>query len=129
MNRQTVQSTLPAPAIPAHIIRGPAVSRDIRFALLPSLAPGARATVFATLEAMESSIHRRRDGQAIELSEIEDVETTHRSDISRVIEIWALDVGNDRDRLIGFAYLAEKGRAALEAALHKTRNAYAQVAA
>jgi hypothetical protein len=96
------------------------MSHDVRFAILTA-NPADKPKAFPDLEALARHIQRERGLQALELVEIEDLEIDGDTQNRRAVSVFALDAGNDRDRLIGHAYLDDKGRDVLQAALRRNR--------
>lgn len=96
------------------------MSHDVRFAILTA-NPADKPKAFPDLEALARHIQRERGLQALELVEIEDLEIDGDTQNRRAVSVFALDAGNDRDRLIGHAYLDGKGRDVLQAALRRNR--------
>jgi hypothetical protein len=93
---------------------------DVRFAILTA-NPADKPKAFPDLDALARHIQRERGLQALELVEVEDLEIENAPDALRAISVFALDAGNDRDRLIGHAYLDGQRREVLQAALRRNR--------
>lgn len=111
---------LPTPA-PCNLYRRRyRMSHDVRFAILTA-NPADKPKAFPDLEALARHIQRERGLQALELIEIEDLEIDGDTQNRRAVSVFALDAGNDRDRLIGHAYLDGQGMAVLQAALRRNR--------
>ncbi len=83
--------------------------------------PAAKPRVFPDLEALARHIQRERGLQALELVETEDLELQGDPRPRRAVTVFTLDAANDRDRLIGHAYLDGRGRETLQAALRRNR--------
>lgn len=96
------------------------MSHDVRFAILTA-NPADKPKAFPDIEALARHIQRERGLQALELVEIEDLEIDGDTQNRRAVSVFALDAGNDRDRLIGHAYLDGKVRDVLQAALRRNR--------
>lgn len=96
------------------------MSHDVRFAILTA-NPADKPKGFPDLDALARHIQRERGVQALELVEVEDLEIEGDADARRAVSVFALDAGNDRDRLIGHAYLDGQGREVLQAALRRNR--------
>ncbi|WP_438852629.1 hypothetical protein [Brevundimonas nasdae] len=96
------------------------MSHNVRFAILTA-NPANKPKAFPDLDAMARHIQRERGLQALELIEIEDLEIEGDISPRRAVSVFALDAGNDRDRLIGHAYLDGQGLAVLQAALRRHR--------
>lgn len=108
-------------AAPIRFRKGPAMSSDIRFALLPSLNTGAQIRAFSDLNALARAIHRARGAAPLDLNEVEDMEIAGRAEATRGVEIWTMNHGNDRDCFIGYAFLDNAGLEVLRAALRRNR--------
>lgn len=111
---------LPTPAPQNLYRRRYRMSHDVRFAILTA-NPADKPKAFPDIEALARHIQRERGLQALELVEIEDLEIDGDTQNRRAVSVFALDAGNDRDRLIGHAYLDGKGRDVLQAALRRNR--------
>lgn len=111
---------LPTPAPRNLYRRRYRMSHDVRFAILTA-NPADKPKAFPDVEALARHIQRERGLQALELVEIEDLEIDGDTQNRRAVSVFALDAGNDRDRLIGHAYLDGKGRDVLQAALRRNR--------
>ncbi len=111
---------LPTPA-PRNLYRRRfRMSHDVRFAILTA-NPADKPKAFPGLDALARHIQRERGLQALELVEIEDLEIEGDHEARRAVSVFTRDAGNDRDRLIGHAYLDGRGLDALEAALRRNR--------
>lgn len=115
-------------AAPIPFRKGPAMSSNIRYALLPSLNAGAQIKAFPDLNALARAIHRARGAAPLDLNEVEDMEIAGRAQATRGVEIWTMNEGNDRDRFLGFAFLDDGGLETLRAALRRNRPAADQAA-
>jgi hypothetical protein len=104
-----------------HLKRRPYMPHAVRYALLPELSPTAKPVVFPDLDSLARRIHRDRDGQTLDLTEIEDLELQGRPDATRGVAVWTLDAGNDRDRFLGFAWLDGGGLQLLQLGLRRAR--------
>ena len=111
---------LPTPAPRNLYRRRYRMSHDVRFAILTA-NPADKPKAFPDLEALARHIQRERGLQAVELIEVEDLEIDGDTQNRRAVSVFALDAGNDRDRLIGHAHLDGKGRDVLQAALRRNR--------
>lgn len=96
------------------------MSHDVRFAILTA-NPADKPKAFPDLEALARHIQRERGLQALELVETEDLEIQGDPQPRRAVTVFTLDGANDRDRLIGHAYLDGQGREVLQAALRRNR--------
>lgn len=104
---------------PLLIRKGPRMADDVRFALIPSFEPTAKPAVFADLNALARKIQRERGAQALDMTEIEDLELAGRPDAHRGVQIYTLDDGNGRDRFLGYAWLDGGGLETLKSALRR----------
>lgn len=111
---------LPVPPPFNRTARRPAMSSDIRFAILTA-NPLAKPIAFEDINALARHIQRERGMASLELAEVEDLELRDETEPRRGVSVYTLDAGNDRDRLIGHAYLDGHGREALQAALRRNR--------
>lgn len=101
------------------------------FAILPRIDATTRPIVFADLAGLAAHIQRARHGQGLDLVEIEDLHHQWRAEgggqgvdapegvPDRGVQVWTLDLGNNRDRLIGFAWLNGGGLERLRDAIRK----------
>lgn len=108
--------------LPLTTRKGPAMSNDIRFALLPTLNMGAKVKAFPDLDSLARAIHRARDNQPLDMNEIEDLEITTHPDATRAVEIYTLNDGHDRTGFVGYAYLDNQGLGTLKSALRRTQS-------
>lgn len=95
------------------------MSADIRFALIPRLDPTVKPVVFDDIDQLARAIQRRRDLRGLEMIDIEDLEIPGRPGPTPAVQLYALDAGNDRDELLGFAWIDGHGQEALRAALRR----------
>lgn len=98
----------------------PRMSEDVRFALLPA-NPHAKPVIFPDVDALARHIQRARGLQGLELVDVQDLEISGDTVDRPGVTVHTLDAGNDRDRLIGHAYLAGRGQDVLRAALQRNR--------
>lgn len=108
-----------APVI--RIRKGPAMSQDIRFALLPSLNMREQVRAFPDLNALARHIQRERGDNGLDLNEVEDMEIANRPQATRGVEVWTTNDANDRIRFVGYAYLDDQGLETLRSALRRNR--------
>lgn len=108
------------PSRPIPFRRRPTMSQDVRFALLKS-NPHAKPLVFPDVDALARHIQRERGTAAIDLEQVEDLEIGGDAGARPGVSVFTLDLGNDRDQLIGHAYLDGRGREHLQAALRRNR--------
>lgn len=102
--------------------RRPAMADAIRYAILTD-NPHAKPVAFPDIDALARHIHRGRGQRTIEFVDVEDLELQGDREPRPGITVYALDAGNDRDELIGHAYLDGRGQDALRAALRRNRPA------
>lgn len=98
----------------------PRMSDAIRFALLTDERL-AKPIVFPDIDALARHIERARNGQALEFAPLEDLEIAGDSTNRPGTSVFALDAGNDRDRLIGHAWIDGRGQDVLMAAMRRAR--------
>ena len=108
----------PATAIEAraHACR-PSLPADVRFALVTA-PPRAKPFAYATLAELARAIHRRRQGQAIQLFD-QPAHLALREDAVRGVRISLIDPIGERTTTLGWAYLAGAGRQTLQQALRQ----------
>lgn len=99
---------------------------DARFALFTKIDPVTKPRVFPDLDSLARAIEREREGAALELVDFEGFEFEGDDRGRLVVEVWALDAGNNRDRLIGRAWCDGRSQDALRSALRRARDAAAQ---
>ncbi len=76
---------------------------------------------FDTLAQLAARIERKRADRAIQLEEVENLEFQGDRRLHVGVQVWALDMANEKDELIGLAWLDGKGRSPLDAALRRVR--------
>ncbi|MGQ2989492.1 MAG: hypothetical protein ACT6RD_03485 [Brevundimonas sp.] len=84
-------------------------------------ASDANPSEFATLAQLAARIERKRADRAIQLEEVENLEFQGDRRLHVGVQVWALDMANEKDELIGLAWLDGKGRSPLDAALRRVR--------
>lgn len=105
------------------------------FALLERLDKTTRPTVFPDLDALAAHVQRRRNGQGLDMQEIEDLHNQWRIEgggvvngveidppegiRDRGVQIWTTMIDGGRDRCLGFAWLNGGGLEELKAALRR----------
>lgn len=92
-----------------------------RFALFRDLEPTTKPMVFDTLRDLALHIERRRDGRPLDLEDVEGVEFRGSPDLHLAVRVWTLDMANDRDACLGYAWLDDRGRETLDPALRAVR--------
>lgn len=96
------------------------VSPDVRFALLRA-DPQAKPLAFPDLNALARHVQRERGRQSIELVDIEDLMFAGDADMRAGVSVYALDMGGDRDRLIGHCWIDGLSQDALRRALGRNQ--------
>lgn len=94
---------------------------DARYALLPKIDNITKPKLFRTLGELCASIERERADKGLHLVEVEDIEFRDVSGLHRGVQVWSLDMANEKDRMIGYAWLNGAGRDTLEPALRQAR--------
>lgn len=100
------------------------------YALLRRLNAVTKPIIFPDANALAAYIERLRGGQGLELVEIEDLHFLWRAegggqgvDAPEVrdigIQVWTTDLGNNRDRCLGWAWLNGGGMEVLRAAMRR----------
>lgn len=100
------------------------------FALLPRMDAVTKPLVFPDLDALAAHIERQRGGQGLELVEVEDMHHQWRSEgggqgidapdaRDRGVQVWTLDLGQNRDRCLGWAWLNGGGLETLRDGLRR----------
>jgi len=108
----------PATAIEArdHACR-PNLPADVRFALVTA-PPPAKPFAYATLADLARAIHRRRQGQSIQLID-QPAHLALRDGAVPGVRIALVDPIGERTTTLGWAYLDGHGRPALQQALRQ----------
>ncbi|RZJ19095.1 MAG: hypothetical protein EON91_02560 [Brevundimonas sp.] len=106
-------------AAPITFRKGLRMADTVRFALLPRLDATVKPVVFPDIHALARKIQRERGLQALDMTEIEDLELAGRPDAHRGVQIYTLDDGNNRDRFLGYAWLDGGGLETLKSALRR----------
>lgn len=96
------------------------VSPDVRFALLRA-EPQAKPLAFPDIGALARHIQRERGTRSIELVDIEDLRFDGDANMRDGVSVYALDLGGDRDGLIGHCWLDGQGQDALRLALARNQ--------
>ncbi len=100
------------------------VSPDVRFALLranPQNQLQAKPLAFPDIGALARCIQRERAGRSIELVDIEDLRFDGDANMREGVSVYVLDLGGDRDGLIGHCWLDGQGQDALRHALARNQ--------
>lgn len=107
------------------------------YAFLTRIDATTKPTIFPDIHGLARHIERRRlaeqsDGsgdRAIQLEEVEDLQFAGQPGLHRGVQVWLLDLAQDRDRSLGYAWLNGDGRERLEPALRTARRDLGQRAA
>lgn len=109
-----------APAQPIHPVARSLIMADMpNYAFLPRIDAVTRPIVCADLMALARHIERKRNGQSFQLIEVEDIE--HDGRMHQGVKVMLLDMANEPEACLGFAWLRGSGRAVLEPALRAAR--------
>ncbi len=96
------------------------MSPDVRFALLRA-DPQAKPLAFPDIGALARHIQRERAGRSIELVDIEDLRFHGDANMREGVSVYVLDLGGDRDGLIGHCWLNGQGQDPLRHALARNQ--------
>jgi hypothetical protein len=92
-----------------------------RYAFLPRLDAVTKPTVFADLHHLARHIERKRLAESgdrgLQLEDVEDLQFAGEPGLHRGVQIWLLDMANDREASLGYAWLRGDGREVLERVL------------
>ncbi|MET4683714.1 hypothetical protein [Brevundimonas faecalis] len=105
-----------APAPKPRNRRSYPVPPEVRFALLRA-DPQAKPLAFPDIDALARHIQRERGSQGIEMVDVQDLLFDGDTDMREGVSVYALDMGGDRDRLIGHCWLDGRTQDALRAAI------------
>ena len=98
---------------------------DADFAFLTRINATTKPTVCASLLGLARHIERRRlalgGDRALQLEEVEDLQFANRPGLHRGVQVWLLDMANERETSLGYAWLKGEGRDRLEPALRTAR--------
>lgn len=109
-----------APVKPIHPVARSLIMADTpNYAFLPRTDAVIRPVACPDLMALARHIDRQSQGQNLQLIDVEDIEYAGR--LFSGVEILLLDMANEPDRTLGFAYLRDAGRTVLEPALRAAR--------
>ena len=93
----------------------------VPFAFAPTLTGPAKPRAFASVHHLARHIEASRNGQALELVDVEDIEIPGEPGVHRAVQIFTLLMDNGRDRCLGYAWLGGHGRERLEHPLRDAR--------
>lgn len=109
-----------APPKPIHPAARSLIMADTpNYAFLPRLDAVTRPVLCPDLMALARHIERQRGVQALQLIDVEDIE--YDGQVYGGVKVMLLDMANDPERCLGFAYLRGDGRTVLEPALRAAR--------
>ena len=109
-----------APPKRIHLITRSLIMADKpNYAFLPRIDAVTRPVVFPDLLSLARHIERGRTGQNLQLIEVDDIE--HEGQLHQGVKVMLLDMCNDPDRCLGFAWLRGEGRTVLDPALRVAR--------
>jgi hypothetical protein len=118
----------PTPPTPIHpVARSLMMADKPNYAFLPRIDAVTRPIVCPDLAALARHIERGRNGQNLQLIEVEDIEYAGR--MHSGVKVMLLDMANEPEACLGFAWLGGKGRDTLEPALRRARHQAEQHAA
>lgn len=92
-----------------------------QFAFLARLDPVTKPVVFSDIQSLARHIDRRSENCALQLEEVEDLQFAGVDRLHRGVQVWRLDMCNDRDVSLGYAWLKGRGREMLDPALRDAR--------
>lgn len=92
-----------------------------RYALLPKIDNITKPKAFGSLALLCAAIERDRADQGLHLVEVEDIEFRDIGGLHRGVQVWTTDMANEKDRMLGYAWLDGAGREVLEPALRQAR--------
>ena len=109
-----------APSKPVHPIARSLIMADKpKYAFLTRIDGVTRPIVQPDLMALARHIERRRTGQNLQLIDVEDVE--YDGQIHAGVTVMLLDMVNEPEACLGFAWLRGDGRTVLDPALRVAR--------
>ncbi|PZO07623.1 MAG: hypothetical protein DCF29_03740 [Alphaproteobacteria bacterium] len=91
------------------------------YAFLPRLDAVTKPFVFADIQGLARHIDRNSLGQALQLEEVEDLQFAGVEGLHRGVQVWRLDISNDREASQGYAWLKGRGRDVLDPAMREAR--------
>lgn len=108
------------PSKPLHpVARSLMMAEKPNYAFLPRIDAVTRPVVFTDLLSLARHIERGRNGQNLQLIEVDDIE--YAGQLHQGVKVMLLDMCNDPDRCLGFAWLRGEGRTVLDPALRVAR--------
>lgn len=110
-------STPPKPLHP--VARSLIMADKPNYAFLPRIDAVTRPIVCPDLMALARHIERQRGDQNLQLLEVDDIE--YDGEMHSGVKVMLLDMANDPERCLGFAWLRGSGRNVLEPALRAAR--------
>jgi hypothetical protein len=106
---------------PIHPVARSLIMADTpNYAFLPRIDAVTRPVLCPDLMALARHIERQRDGQGLQLIDVEDIE--HDGQLYSGVKVMRLDMANEPEACLGFAYLRGSGRTVLEPALRAARH-------
>lgn len=108
------------PSKPVHPIARSLIMADKpNYAFLTRIDGVTRPIVQPDLMALARHIERRRNGQNLQLIDVEDIE--YDGQIHAGVKVMLLDLANEPETCLGFAWLRGDGRTVLDPALRVAR--------
>ena len=108
------------PVKPLHPVARSLIMADKpNYAFLPRIDAVTRPVVCPDLMALARHIERQRNGQGLQLIDVEDIE--YDGQMYGGVKVMLLDMANDPEACLGFAYLRGSGQEALRPALRTAR--------
>lgn len=116
------------PAPPIHPVARSLIMADKpNYAFLPRIDAVTRPVLCPDLMALARHIERQRGDQGLQLIDVEDIE--YDGQVYAGVKVMLLDMANDPERCLGFAYLRGSGQDVLRPALRAARLQTEQAAA
>ena len=95
------------------------------FAFLTRIDATTKPTVFPDLHHLARHIERRRleepGDRGLQLEEVDDLQFAGHPGLPTGVQVWLLDLANERERSLGYAWLRGEGRERLEPVLRTAR--------
>lgn len=110
-------STPPKPLHP--VARSLIMADKPNYAFLPRIDAVTRPVVFPDLLSLARHIERGRNSQNLQLIEVDDID--YAGQLHQGVKVMLLDMSNDPERCLGFAWLRGEGRTVLDPALRVAR--------
>jgi len=108
------------PPKPIHPVARSLIMADKpNYAFLPRIDAVTRPIVQPDLLTLARHIERRRNGQALQLIDVEDIE--YEGELHTGVKVMLLDMANEPESCLGFAWLRGDGRTVLDPALRVAR--------